>query len=180
MTLLVVVAVSACAGCSSGDGRWNSDRDFPSTSDLHVSGARRAVLDIAHTEFDHPGEGTKYSNGVEEDRCADFVSWVYSRSGHRMKNPNSGGWRIPGVATLTVYLVHEKAWQPRSSGYQPKPGDLVIYDEKSFVGQHVNIVVRNDGGELTTVGGNEGDKIRVEKIAASDDAILGFGATLGA
>ena len=59
-----------------------------------------------------------------------------------------------GVLTLTAYLRAENRWE--GPDYRPQPGDMVIYDEPSPKGQHVNLVLVDDDGTLTTIGGGEG------------------------
>lgn len=53
---------------------------------------------------------------------------------------------------------------------------MVLYDAPSPKGQHVNIVLINDDGILTTVGGNEGRNVALSTYQISDDpGIRGFG-----
>ncbi len=116
----------------------------------------------------------KYSEGNDEPWCADFTSWVMRASGKPFANPNSGHWRIPGVLTLTAYLKEQGRYE--TPDYSPKPGDMVLYDEPSPKGQHVNIVLINDNGTLTTVGGGEGRGVGLSTyVAANDSGITGYG-----
>ena len=76
--------------------------------------------------------------------------------------------------TLTEYYQDEGRFEPK--GYVPAVGDVVLYDNSSWVGQHTNIVVAIDGNTATTVGGNELGKIRVHTVDVSkDSAVVGFG-----
>lgn len=124
-------------------------------------------------EFEANAEGTKYSEGVKEPWCADFVSWVLREAGAPLSNPHSGSWRIPGVYTLTDYF--EAAGRFRDPGYRPEPGDVVLYSPDWRLGQHTNFVVAVDGDEMTTIGGNEGGISRGE-VSLDDSGIVGFGA----
>lgn len=171
--MLLVVAVTVGIGGWLWARQQNSNLPFPALPTALNAGQTR-VLETARTEFEAPGASTKYSQGVAEQWCADFVSWTYRQAGLPFKNPNSGGWRIPGVFTMTDYFVKEKRWHARGSGYLPQPGDVVVYKTGSFMGAHVNIVIRRDGDTLTTVGGNQ-PGISVLKIDRTDDAISGFG-----
>jgi hypothetical protein len=97
-------------------------------------------------------------------------------AGEPLTNPNSGSWRIPGVATLQDYYQSIEAFRPYESGYQPKVGDVVLYNDPGIFGQHTNIVIKNDDGALTTVGGNEEGKIRVFTNHDSAAAVIvGYG-----
>lgn len=73
--------------------------DFPPMA-TNLTAPQRSILTVARAEWRSPGAPTKYSQGVPEDWCADFVSWVLREAGYPMSNPNSGSWRIPGVLTL--------------------------------------------------------------------------------
>ncbi len=75
---------------------------------------RSRIVDIVHSEYDRNAAGTTYSEGVDESWCADFVSTVMRKAGVPFDNPNSGSWRIPGVATLTDYLHASGRWRPAS------------------------------------------------------------------
>ena len=83
------------------------------------------------------------------------------QAGAPLKNPHTGGWRIPGTFTLREYYEANGRFKPANSGYQPLPGDAAIYRNSPVFGDHANIVLRNDNGVLTTVGGNEANRIRV-------------------
>ena len=150
-------------------------RAFPAYSDGELSHAQEKLVAIIKTEFNSQPEGTKYSEGVSESWCADFVSWVAKQNGTPFSNPNSGSWRIPGTHTLREYFESKGIWHTYESGYQPKTGDIAIYDGNGPFGQHTNFVMRNDNGTLTTVGGNEAGAIRVQQhVLDADLHVLGF------
>lgn len=117
----------------------------------------------------------RYSDGVKEPWCADFVSWVYLEADHPFENPNSGSWRIPGTHTLQEYFKKNDRWHVYDSEL-PQPGDVVIYRHGIF-GEHTNIVVATDYDEILTVGGNENGKIMMHRISYSDTryGIIGYG-----
>jgi len=148
--------------------------DFPAVDTSTLSPGRAAVVHILAQEYASQSSMSKYSEGNDEPWCADFTSWVMRESGKPFVNPNSGHWRIPGVMTLTDYLHAEGRWEPVD--YSPFPGDMVLYDKPSPKGQHVNIVLINDNGTLTTVGGGEGANVGLSTYKITDDpGIRGFG-----
>ena len=60
--------------------------------------------------------------------------------------------------------------------YSPRPGDVVLYAPvMATFGQHTNIVVHNDGGTLTTVGGNERGEVGAATVDSHDPGIVGYG-----
>lgn len=148
---------------------------FPAFADGSLTPVQEKLIAIIKKEFDTQPAGTKYSEGVSESWCADFVSWVAKENGTPFVNPNSGSWRIPGTHTLREYFIAKGVWHAYGGDYQPKTGDVAIYDGNGPFGQHTNFVIRNDGGELTTVGGNEAGAIHVQHHKLNDDLhVLGF------
>lgn len=121
----------------------------------------------------------KYSEGHKEAWCADFISWVMRESGSPLVNPNSSHWRIPGVLTLQQYYQATGRYQ-KASEYTPKLGDVAIYVGKNFYGgsrEHANIVLKVEGGVMTTIGGNERGNLRINrtKIMVNESGLVGFG-----
>jgi flagellum-specific peptidoglycan hydrolase FlgJ len=59
----------------------------------------------------------------------------------------------PNPASLNITSVLQDAqghqrWHPLGDGYQPQPGDWVLFDG------HVEVVTQDSGGELSTIGGD--------------------------
>ncbi|MGY2032884.1 CHAP domain-containing protein [Nocardia gipuzkoensis] len=182
----VVVLCVAAAGIAGG--LWWQDRadhravvgerltEFPALDRSALDAAQAGIVAVAEREFADPGAGTKYAEGVEEAWCADFVSWVLREAGAPLANPNSGSWRIPGVYTLQEYYESVGRFVPAGSGYRPRTGDVLLYRESSPFGQHTNIVLRADAGQVTTIGGNEYGEVRIHRFALDDvPGVVGFG-----
>lgn len=123
-----------------------------------------AFLDVAERELKKQPDGTTYSDGKQEPWCANFVSFVMAEIGVPLKNPHSGGTRIPGVYTLTEHLQGRGVVRQLEDGYAPKTGDIVLYDKGSTFDRHTNFVVTTDGEWVWTVGGNEHGRIEVSRI----------------
>ncbi|MGH3724724.1 MAG: CHAP domain-containing protein [Mycobacterium sp.] len=176
--LLLVALVTALVMVAGGALGFYRSRTatptFPVVDTTALSPGRAAVVRILGQEYAQQAGMVKYSEGNDEPWCADFTSWVMRQSGMPFSNPNSGHWRIPGVLTLTDYLRREGRFEPRV--YSPQPGDMVLYNQPSPRGQHVNIVLINDNGTLTTVGGGEGRGVGLATyVAAEDSGITGYG-----
>ena len=149
---------------------------FPDIDTANLSPTRQKIISLAKTEFKTQSAGTKFSQGAEEAWCANFVSWIMYQAGAPLKNPHTGGWRIPGTFTLREHYETAGRFKPANSGYQPLPGDVAIYRNSPVFGDHTNIVLKNDNGVQTTVGGNEANRIRV--FINHDkryDGLLGYG-----
>ena len=134
---------------------------FPDIDTANLSPTRQKIISLAKTEFKAQSAGTKFSQGAEEPWCANFVSYIIKQAGAPLKNPHTGGWRIPGTFTLREYYEANGRFKAANSGYQPLPGDVAIYCNSPVFGDHTNIVLKNYNGVLTTVGGNEANRIRV-------------------
>ena len=156
--------------------RSSGEAAFPNIDMANLSPTRQKIISLAKTEFKAQSAGTKFSQGAEEAWCANFVSWIMHQAGAPLKNPHTGGWRIPGTFTLREYYEATGRFKPANSDYQPLPGDVAIYRNSPVFGDHTNIVLKNDNGVLTTVGGNEMNRIRVFTNRDKQyDGLLGYG-----
>jgi len=154
----------------------STTQEFPAINTAGLTNTQDALLTLLKQEYREQPPGTKYSMGTEESWCADFVSWIMKEADAPLSNPNNGGWRIPGTYTLRDYYESVGKFKPADAEYSPKVGDVVLYDNPSPHGQHTNIVVKNDNGTVTTVGGNEGGKIRIQtNILQEDPGLVGYG-----
>lgn len=183
---LGITAVTVLAGCSDTptatvafpslptitQRSWGTP-GFRLTTELSPNQLR--VLTVAREQFQHPQDAAAYSQGAKEAWCADFVSWVMKSAGVPLRNPNSGGWRIPGVYTLQDYYLKAGRFHRGGSGYHPMIGDVVMYDAPNGWGNHTNLVVATSGATFTTVGGNQPGGITVTTQNLTDPGILGYG-----
>ena len=143
---------------------------FPDIDTANLSPTRQKIISLAKTEFKAQSAGTKFSQGAEEAWCANFVSYIMKQAGAPLKNPHTGGF------TLREYYEANSRFKSANSGYQPLPGDAAIYRNSPVFGDHANIVLKNDNGVLTTVGGNEANRIRVfVNHDKQYDGLLGYG-----
>lgn len=151
-------------------------QSFPQINTSELSPVQSKIATLLKQEYELQPDSTRYSEGIKEAWCADFVSWILKEAGQPLKNPNSGSWRIPGTFTLREYYETSGKFKSTDSGYTPKVGDIMLYDNPSPFGQHTNMVIKNDNGVITTVGGNEPGGIRVYEHAQPDGAgFIGYG-----
>jgi hypothetical protein len=151
--------------------------EFPEINEEELSPNQKAIIDSARRVWQEPRPESFYTDVPQnEPWCANFVSYVYREAGLPFTNPVAGGWRIPGIYTLTDYLELENYWHPADSGYVPVAGDIVIYDHGVLSG-HTNIVLKVEGDQMTTIGGNENKAIHIRTINYKDSkfGIQGFG-----
>ncbi|MFE3255048.1 CHAP domain-containing protein [Nocardia sp. NPDC059091] len=153
--------------------------DFPQVDSAGLSSGQAQVVDVLRQQFDEQSGRDKYSEGIAEPWCADFVSWVMRAAGQPLSNPNSGSWRIPGVYTLEEYYRGQHRFEQANNGYLPRVGDVVMYSDSSVFHQHTNIVIAADSDTITTVGGNEAGEsggVAIHKFRPSGTSgLVGFG-----
>lgn len=163
-------------GALATQDRSHGEPTFPDIRADDLSETQQKIIRLTKQEFAAQSLGTKFSEGTKEAWCANFVSWVMKEAGTPLKNPHSGSWRIPGTFTLHEYYVAAGTFRAAGSGYTPKLGDVAIYRGSPIFGDHANIVLTHENGILTTVGGNENNRIRVYKnMQKQYEGLLGYG-----
>ncbi|MEK8071310.1 CHAP domain-containing protein [Rhodococcoides navarretei] len=172
--VVVVVAVGVLWLAPSRYLPWDTEA-FPEVNASELTDGQARVVELLRAEHEQQRPGTFYAEGVDEAWCANFVSWIMKEADMPLSNPHSGSWRIPGVYTLQEYYQEQGRFETVGD-YTPSVGDVVLYDNTSWAGQHTNVIVAVDGDEAVTVGGNEAGKIRVHTLHyASDSGVVGFG-----
>lgn len=98
---------------------------------------------------------TPYSEwyGIIGPWCAMFVSWLFWHAGHKLPaiRTAKGFAYCPDIVN---WAKRNGTWRPSSSSYEPKRGDIVLFD---FIGRpsHVGIVTgRTADGRVQTIEGN--------------------------
>jgi hypothetical protein len=157
---------------------------FPEIDESALNTTQRNIVRISREEYarmpvSYDVNVLKYSNQVIEPWCANYVSWVMREAGVRFSNPNSGGWRIPGVLTLKDYYYKSNRFRDARS-YEPQVGDVAIYVNTSSFNttrQHANIVLKVEGDMVTTIGGNERGRLRVQaqRLVYGEKGLVGYG-----
>ena len=105
--------------------------------------------------------------------CAAFVSWCLVQSG---AESSAGG--LFASCTLWVDELREIGqYRTRSSGYEPKAGDLIFFRSSGTTraSDHVGLVRYVKGGRVYTVEGNSSDRVALRNYALGDTYIVGYG-----
>jgi len=155
-----------------------------------------AVAGRGHSQAAVAGDktGAKYYGWAKTgktDWCASFVSYVYQQAGIPLgPSPHgaSGVNGIPHCDNLKRWFQETPGfqWQPKGNGYQPKPGDVVLFDyDGDGHMDHTGIVKSYDPntGKLTTIEGNvggdgaagNGDGTLMERTYDNMKGVAGFG-----
>ena len=113
-----------------------------------------------------------YRNGKANGAawCASFVSWCYGR-GQGKDNSKTFGY---DASSQNIRKKAEKAgfYKKANTGYTPKAGDLVIWNNGDGTG-HIGIVVKaNADGTIETIEGNCGDAVK--RVKRKRQGIDGF------
>jgi hypothetical protein len=117
-----------------------------------------AIVRIAERQLGTPeaplgSNCTKY--GPCEEWCALFVAWVWQHAGIQM-----AGGTAPYAYSGTIgewVKAHGGRLLPPSA--TPAPGDAVLYGWGPQASEHVGIVERVLGGQITTIDGNFGNEV---------------------
>jgi|GEM_PF-1576442 len=151
-------------------------------------GSTASVVLVATQELASQGDttgGDKYILGSDKSIpwCAAFVSYVLKQAGVPFTGgAGENGYYIPSVASVRSYFeASPNTYHPARSGYVPQPGDIVIFQEGIKPWEsHVNIVIAVEGFKMTTIGGNEYNKVNQMSFPNYDESfITGFGTPKG-
>jgi hypothetical protein len=94
--------------------------------------------------------------------CAYFVSWASRQAGMPLGDHGEG---FGSVDALYAWAQRTGRAAPAGSGYVPKPGDLIVFN------QHIGIVESVlPGGQIQTIEGNSSDRVS-RRTHAPGDAI---------
>jgi len=151
------------AGCNSVGA---VDCSNPSTETEGLSVVRQNAVCVALAENAKWESGSKgpggdffeYTQGRDEEWCADFVSWVFNKAGYPLSSTAKDG-NVPAVDTIAGGPSHTNMLPTleyhSAGGYTPVPGDIAIYQSGQ---SHVNLVtsVNKNEKNMTVVGGNQG------------------------
>jgi hypothetical protein len=117
--------------------------------------------------------------GVPEGNswCASFVSWCYLQASGGNKSSMPFAYN-PGARALLKECA-DKGWaNAPNSGYQPQPGDLVVWWREKLSGWegHVGLVHQLKEGMLYTVEGNKSPRVQgFSYVFSRMERLLGFG-----
>lgn len=121
------------------------------------SGGGNAIVRVAKEEQAAAQSnigGKKYKDwfGMDADWCAIFISWCAEECGFIEKGivPKNAA-----VAGYRSWYEKKNLYQTKASGYKPKPGDFVVFENGM---SHIGIVLGYDSASdrIETVEGNSG------------------------
>lgn len=150
------------------------------------SGSVIKIIDVAKKEEAMSNVnigGYKYKNwyGLDDNWCAMFVSWCANQCGYI----DSGIMpKTASVSAMQKWYNGKKLYQTTASGYQPKPGDIIIFGNGK---SHTGIVIEYDSEkkQVVTIEGNTGKSdtnpyhkgscVKKKTYALTNAYIVGYG-----
>lgn len=164
---------------------------FPAIHTAGLTPIQKRLLQTVKEEYYKRPTGNdktvmKYTEGVEESWCADFISWARDQAGIPWTHPETKYWRISGVGTVKDYYLAASAYMEadKLDGYTPKLGDVAFYYGETPDGgssEHIAMVLGMDGDKLITIGGNETEKeilqVRYNKLQVGERGLVAIGRT---
>ena len=105
--------------------------------------------------------------------CASFVSWCLGEA----NAASSAGGAFASCTLWVEELQDLGRYRARSSGYQPKTGDLIFFRSAGTAraSDHVGLVRYVKAGRVYTVEGNSSDRVSIRDYALTDTYIVGYG-----
>ncbi len=166
-------------------------KPFPTIDTGTLTTVQKKLLGLAKKEYYKRPIGydetvMKYTEGVEESWCADFISWLRFEAGIPWTHPETKYWRIAGVGSVKDYYLAADAYveADKLEGYVPRLGDVLFYFGETPDGgssEHIAMVLQSDGKTVTTIGGNETDKsilqVRTNKLQLGERGLVAVGKT---
>jgi hypothetical protein len=125
----------------------------------------------------------KYTEGIAQPWCSEFVAWCYHMAGCDMTTSfiyYNDNWRIPGVGYIIDYFSQYKTWCIREDlpkDVELNAGDYVAVDNES----HSVMVWEIKGDDLHVIDGNNGNQVNdywIKNFRESEE-IDGFGLRFG-
>jgi len=149
-----------------------------------LSPVRQNAICFAQKEYEQwksgaltPGDSFhKYSQGRDENWCADFVSWVYNQAQYPI-DANAKDGNVPAVVSIQAAGAKNDRFHYNSAaGYTPRPGDIAIHGTS-----HTNLVTAVSGSAITLIGGNQvtsdfktSSVSQYNITSSTDDGITGY------
>lgn len=114
------------------------------------------------------GEGNGNSYGFAW--CAAFVSWCLRQGGV----PTDVAASEVSCARMTEWYRNHSVYHPRTGGYTPIPGDIIMFRYGSSAANHVGFVVGVEDGRVYTIEGNTSGEVGLRSYLLGNGAILGY------
>lgn len=115
------------------------------------------------------------NNNLDEEWCADFAAWVWTKAGATVNYQYINGDLNSSAASFYEWGEANGTWHPIGDGYTPQPGDVAVYglDAPALVAQHVAIVTRFTPGDRgPDVVNGDGDRTGYSVVETGQDQVV--------
>ncbi len=103
--------------------------------------------------------------------CAMFISWCANEA----DIPTSIIPKMSWVPSMVNFYKGKNCYYARSSGYVPKPGDIIFFGSSSHVGIVESVTGSGSSAIVNTIEGNTSDAVKRRSYSISSSYILGYG-----
>ena len=137
------------------------------------------IIEVAASQIGNPGGQpywSWYGFSSRVEWCACFVSWCANECGYIEAGVvPKHSWCSSGIQ----WFKDAGCWQDASSGYEPRPGDIIYFDwGDGGSSDHVGIVESCNGSAVYTIEGNSGDAVNRRSYSVNSSYIIGYGTPL--
>jgi uncharacterized protein YgiM (DUF1202 family) len=137
----------------------------------------QALLKVAQGEIGYVEGANNYTKygawyGLPNEAwCAMFVSWCANEA----DIPTSIIPKMSWVPSMVSFYKGKNCYYARSSGYVPKPGDIIFFGSSSHVGIVESVTGTGSSATVNTIEGNTSDAVKRRSYSISSSYILGYG-----
>ena len=140
-----------------------------------------AERELEISDFNIGGKKYKQWYGLNGNWCAMFVSYCANECGYIDEEIMQ---RSAAVKYMAIWYKEREQWQAKESGYEPKPGDIIFFQNGM---SHVGIVISYDAERkiISTIEGNtgtsntnpyhEGSAVKEKRYPLTYKKITGYG-----
>jgi len=178
--------VGSGGGTSSGGSPGNSaggSSSAPSQASTasynpNAKGTSDGIVGIANDELglgvrEGANNSVNRPYNINDEWCASFASYAWDKAGYDVEWTNKN--HVP-----SIWNDANQMGLARTAGESAQPGDMIIFDwEQDGTPDHVGIVEKVDGGQVTTIEGNTndgsgGDGVYRKQYASGSSEVVGF------
>lgn len=175
VVLVLVGLVAACTPTGGGGGPNLQQVAGPASTPLEVWSTAIAYGQLGAAETSTNYVPNKPYGEIGGPWCANFITWVLRSSNIDPAGSGRGSFNTNVARAWSIYGPKGGGYGRMGTAHDAMPGDLLIkyYNGTDHAGGHISMVIGNasaDGRWVWTVGGNEGDAVRLQRKDLNADS----------